>query len=227
MPFPKIRIGFCLSIVLNLSIAMKRTLLLFLIILASISQPVLAQDGAEITITAPQTGKVVQGLVVVTGSVTVLGFSSYELSFAYKDDPTNTWFTIQTSSNPVVEGELGIWDTTVLTDGDYSLRLKVFLLDGSSRETIITDLLVRNYTAMPTATITPTATLVAQFVVPTAQLVAPVPATATVSLSTPTPFPPNPVGLGNLSIAGALARGATLALLLFLGFGILLRLRRD
>lgn len=206
---------------------MKRLLLVLLTIFIVFSQPVLAQEGAEILITSPQSGRIVQGVVVISGSITVLGFSSYELSFSYNNDPTDTWFTLQTSSLPVVDGELGIWDTTVLTDGDYSLRLRVFLLDSSFQDITVTDLSVRNYTAVPTATMTPTATTVAQFVVPTAQLVAPAPATATPSRSTPTPFPPNPAGLQTPSIASALTRGALLAFLLFLGFGILLRLRRD
>ena len=206
---------------------MKRLLLVLLTIFIVFSQPVLAQEGAEILITSPQSGQIVQGVVVISGSITVLGFSSYELSFSYNNDPTDTWFTLQTSSLPVVDGELGTWDTTVLTDGDYSLRLRVFLLDSSFQDITVTDLSVRNYTAVPTATMTPTATTVAQFVVPTAQLVAPAPATATPSRSTPTPFPPNPAGLQTPSIASALTRGALLAFLLFLGFGILLRLRRD
>jgi hypothetical protein len=205
---------------------MSHFLLAFSIIFLLVTQPVLAQEGDEIIITSPQAGQVVQGLAVVSGSVTVLGFSSYELAFSYEDDPTETWFTLHTSSLPVVKGELGTWDTTVLTDGDYSLRLRVFLLDGSFRDVTLAGLRVRNYTAIPTSTNTPTATAVVQFIVPTAQFIAPEPATATPSRSTPTPFPPNPAGLEIPSITSALTRGALLAFLLFLGVGILIRLRR-
>jgi len=206
---------------------MKRALLAFSIIFTLVTQPVLAQDGAEIFITSPQAGQIVQGLAVVSGSVTVLGFSSYELAFSYNDDPTGTWFLMHTSSLPVVEGELGAWDTTILTDGDYSLRLRVFLLDGSFQDETVTGLRVRNYTAIPTFTSTPTATAVVKFAVPTAQFIAPALATATPSRATPTPFPPNPAGLELPSITNALTRGAALALLLFLGIGIILRLRRS
>jgi len=157
----------------------------------------------------------------------VLGFSSYELSFAYKDDPTGTWFALQTSSLPVFEGDLGIWDTTTLTDGDYTLRLQVYLLDGSVQETTAPDLRVRNYTAVPTPTPVSTATAFAQFAPPTAQLIAPMPATVTPSHPTPTPLAPNPAGLAAPSISGALGRGAILALLLILSVGLILRLRRE
>ena len=212
---------------LNLSVVMKSVLFVILLVIFLFPQPVLAQEGADLAISSPEADQIVQGLVIVSGTVTVLGFSSYELSFAYKDDPTETWFTLQNSSLPVFEGELGAWDTTTLTDGDYSLRLRVFLLDGSAQETIVTDLRVRNYTAVPTSTFTPTATPFAEIVAPTAQLIAPLPATATPSHPTPTPFPPNPAGLTVSSISEALGRGAILSLLLILVVSLILRLRRE
>ena len=212
---------------LNLSVVMKSALFAILLVIFLLPQPVLAQEGADLAITSPEADQIVQGLAIVSGTVTVLGFSSYELSFAYKDDPTGTWFTLQNSSLPVFDGELGTWDTTTLTDGNYSLRLRVFLLDGSVQETIVTDLRVRNYTAVPTSTFTPTATPFAEIVAPTAQLIAPLLATVTPSHPTPTPFPPNPAGLTVPSISEALGRGAILSLLLILVVGLILRLRRE
>jgi hypothetical protein len=213
--------------VLNLSIVMKRFFLAFWLFLLLIPRPVLAQDGDQMTISSPSESEYVQGVVVISGSVTVLGFSYYELSFAYEDDPTQTWFQLASSSLPVFESELGAWDTTTLTDGDYILRLQVFLLDGQVRETTVSDVRVRNYTPIPTDTPTPTSTPVVQFAAPTAQLIVPVPATATSSLPTPTPLPPNPASLAEASITSALARGAALAGLLFVVLGLLLRLRRE
>jgi hypothetical protein len=213
--------------VLNLTIVMKRTLLAFSLVLILLPQPVLAQEGTDLIITSPESGQIVQGLVIVSGTVTVLGFSSYDLSFAYQDDPTGTWFGLQTSSLPVFEGELGTWDTTTLTDGDYDLRLRVFLLDGSTQETTVTGLRVRNYTPVPTPTFTATATAFSPITLPTAQLVAPVLATVAPSHPTPTSFPPNPAGLEISSISGAVGRGAILALLLILGVGLIFRLRRE
>ena len=212
---------------LNLSIVMKRVFIVTLIVFIILPRPVQAQEGAQLIISSPLEGQIVQGLVTVSGTVAILGFADYELSFAYQDDSTQTWFVLASSSLPVFEGELGIWDTTTLTDGDYILRLRVFLLDGSVQETTVSGLRVRNYTAIPTSTLTPTATAVVRFAVPTAQLIAPALATTTPSLPTPTPLPPNPVGLARASISDALGKGAALALLLFLGFALLLRLRRD
>lgn len=179
------------------------------------------------SISSPSEAEYVQGVVTISGSATVLGFSSYELSFAYENDPTQTWFQLTSSSLPVFEGELGTWDTTTLTDGDYILRLQVFLLDGTVQETTVSNVRVRNYTPIPTDTPTPTSTPVVQFAAPTAQLILPASATVTPSMPTPTPLPPNPAGLEETSIFGALGRGAALAVLLFVVLGLLLRLRRE
>ena len=206
---------------------MKRAYLILLLVLFIAPRPVRAQDGEQLAISSPSDGQILQGLVTISGSIAVLGFSNYELSFAYQGDPTQTWFMLNSSSLPVFEGDLGSWDTSTLTDGDYDLRLRVSLLDGSMQETLVTGLRVRNYTAVPTSTFTPTATAVVQFAVPTAQLMAPAPATVTPSLPTPTPLPPNPLSLAGDSISNALGKGSILALLLFLGFGLLLRLRRE
>ncbi len=114
---------------LNLLIAMKRFFLILIIYLLLPSGPVFAQDDSELIISSPGDGEVVQGLVALNGNVTVLGFSYYELSFAYNNDPTQTWFILHTSSSPVFESELGTWDTTTLTDGDYDFFFILIILD--------------------------------------------------------------------------------------------------
>jgi len=213
---------------IDLSIAMKAFCFpVFLLTFLILPHPVLAKQAGQAVISTPSQGQVVQGSIVVMGTVSASEFSSYELSFAYEDDPTGTWFVIASGSQPVFEGGLGSWDTTTLTDGDYSLRLRVFSLDGTDQEVMVTGLRVRNYTAVPTTTFTPTSTAIVQFAPPTAQLIAPAPATATPSLPTPTAFPPNPASLQESAIPGAFGRGAALALLLFLAFGLLLQLRRE
>ena len=206
---------------------MTRFVLTLILVLFCFPGSVLAQDGVDITILSPGEDQVIQGLVVISGSVAILGFSSYEISFAYSDDLTQTWFVLHSSTLPVFEGELATWDTTTLTDGDYNLRLKVFLLDGSVQETMVSGLRVRNYTPVPTPTPTQTPTVIAQFAPPTAQLIAPALATVTPSLPTPTSFPANPASLRVASISEALGRGAILTVLLILGFGLILRLRRE
>ena len=212
---------------LNLLIVMKRVLFALFLLFALFPGIVLAQEEADLALTSPENGQVVQGLVILSGTVTVLGFSSYDLSFAYQDDPTGTWFTLHNSSLPVFEGELGTWDTTTLTDGDYTLRLRVFLLDGGVQEIMVSDIHVRNYTPVPTPTPTMTATPFAQLVPPTALFLGTIPATVTPAHPTPTPYPPNPAGIASPSIFGAIGRGAALAILLILGVSLILRLRQN
>ena len=178
-------------------------------------------------VTSPLPGQVLQGLVVINGTVDAFAFSSYELSFAYAGDAGGTWFLIRRSSEAVSQGSLGTWDTTVLTDGDYDLLLRVFLLDGSVQEARVEGLRVRNYTPASTEVPTATPTEFASLTIPTPRYVAPDPATATPSFPTPTPLPANPVELKRGTIQEAVGRGALAAVLAILALAFLLRLRRD
>ena len=85
-----------------------------------------------------------------------MGFLSYEIDFAYSSDSTQSWFLIQESTSPISEGILAVWDTSVITDGDYNLRLLINKA-GDGQEIIeITGLHVRNYTPIDTQTSAPT-----------------------------------------------------------------------
>jgi len=142
-----------------------------------------AQAGTTIRITAPASGDVLQGLVNVTGTSAVDGFFASELSFAYASDPTSTWFPIYSTDQPVTEGLLAAWDTNLVTDGDYDLRLRVTLQDGTILETLVTGLRVRNRTPTETATLAPT--------------FSPGPADTPV----PSPLPPTPMPAPTLALS--------------------------
>jgi hypothetical protein len=72
--------------------------------------------------------------------------------FGYAEDATGTWFPIGESvDTPVIDGRLALWDTLGLTDGDYSLMLRVWLQDGRALEAVVSGVRVRNYTTVPTA----------------------------------------------------------------------------
>ena len=189
---------------------------------------VLAQGTAQPAITSPEDGQVVQGQIAVEGSTDVANFSAAELAFGYASDPTHTWFTIQTASLPASKETLATWDTTLITDGDYVLRLRVTLLDGSFQDATVT-VLVRNYTSVPTPTpaVTPTGTaaleiptaiILSASETPTQPVVAPLP--------TPSPLPPNPAGVTIGEIYGRFWRGALVVGILVLIFGAMIRFRR-
>jgi hypothetical protein len=77
----------------------------------------------EIMITTPQPGGLVQGKIILIGTVKVPNFGFYKYEYATQGN--DTWATIAAGDKPVVEGELGAWDTTQLVPGDYQLRLLV------------------------------------------------------------------------------------------------------
>ena len=91
----------------------------------------------------------------------------------------------------MVDGLLETWDTTIIPDGSYSLRLRVVNRTGNYREIFVRGISVANaaptetptptQTPLPTATITPAAT--PTFIIPTSPLAQP---TATPTLARPT-----------------------------------------
>src|SRR3990172_7195875 len=105
-----------------------RNLTLFLFFGMIMSSPLLAPNPqfGDLDITAPSPGDVLQGVVLISGTNNVAGFVSAEISFTYAGDTTGTWFQIAMNNQPVLNGTLATWDTTVITDGDYIIRLRVY-----------------------------------------------------------------------------------------------------
>jgi len=187
-----------------------------------------AQDVPALAITSPQTGDILRGQVIVTGTTDIPNFASAELDFAYASDPSATWFLLQTFSQPVADATLAAWDITSLTDGDYDLRLRVFLQDGTYQEVVITDLYVRNDvkietpTSIPASTSTPESASMPSLPTPTS-----VPATNTPMFPTPTPLSGNPASLTTPTIYSTFGRGALVTLISSILIGLFLRLRRS
>lgn len=83
----------------------------------------------QIEWTYPRAGDVLQGKVVLRGTINVpnLGFYKYE----YRAVGTQDWLTIAAGNRPIVDQPLGgegsgEWDTEMVTPGDYELRLVVY-----------------------------------------------------------------------------------------------------
>jgi hypothetical protein len=146
-------------------------------------------------ILSPKPGQVLQGNIPVVVDTTFQKFQSVELTFGYANNPTQTWFLIYQGLQPVTNGPLAAWDTSLITDGDYNLRMVITFLDGSQQTVEVAGLRVRNYSPVETDTpmpATPTS--------PPATAEAPVP---TITPTLPpsalppaaTPLPPNPAEL--------------------------------
>ena len=206
---------------LNLHVRLMK--LRFLLLLGLIL--VAAQESPPIAITSPAPDEILRGQVTITGKVDVPSFVSVQLDFAYAPNPTNTWFTIQTFSQPLVDSTLATWDTTSITDGDYVLRLRINFEDGTSQEVTVPIKIGND--ALPTPTLEPSSTPEPESVViPTPFLLAASPTPTEVPRPTPTAFPANPVSLGQNQIYASLSRGALVILGLFAVAGLIIRVRR-
>lgn len=155
-----------------------------------------AQEAGLAVITAPLEGAILSGRVPITGSATHPQFQRYELAFGYSPNPTDTWFSIQDSATTqIINDVLGNWDTSNLTDGLYTLRLRVYVSDRDFLEAVARNVRVQN--AQPTAT--PAPTLLPS---PSAPLVTVTPTSPVIALPptlTPRPSPTanGPVAPGN------------------------------
>lgn len=185
-----------------------------------------AQNSSPVAITSPADGDVVAGDVTINGTTDILGFASSQVDFSYASDVTGTWFTIGTSSQPEIDSPIATWDTSLITDGSYILRLRVNLEDGAFEEATI-QIKVQNdspiLTPTPIVTSTPDQ-LVLQISTPF--LVAASPTPTLTPPPTPTSFPTNAVSLNQTTIYTSFGRGALVILGLFLFAGLVLRFRR-
>lgn len=131
-------------------------LLLFLPVQFIAVRQVLAQ--AQNGISEPESGELIGGVVTIRGTATHQSFLRYEVAFSRGGD----WLVFAEGDQPVVDGTLAIWDTTVgqpgnavFPDGLYQLRLRVVRQDYNYDEYFVQDLMVSNATtATPTGTAT-------------------------------------------------------------------------
>jgi hypothetical protein len=77
----------------------------------------------QISITAPKPGDQLRGKINLEGTADVPNFGFYKYEFSPLG--ANQWSTIEASRKPIRDGELGTWDASTITPGDYELRLVV------------------------------------------------------------------------------------------------------
>ncbi|MBN2550552.1 MAG: hypothetical protein JXB15_15415 [Anaerolineales bacterium] len=203
--------------------------LLWIAIWEGCFQPAPSTPSASAAITSPVGGQALQGVVSIQGNTAVDGFLAAEITFSYFNNPAQTWFIIQQSDTPVMNGPLAQWDTTTISDGIYTLRLVVLHTDGSQETVNISGVRVRNYTAIETDTPTPpppTATPAAQATAEPASSPTATGAQVPTEALAPTPLPPNPLQVSRLDVAASVGLGALagLGILVLLGLYQALRL---
>ena len=126
-------------------------------------------------ISFPGDNEVVRGVISITGSAAHPAFDRFQVSYAKEPiSGNNAWVTVGIErQDPVINGELAIWNTTTVPDGSYSLRLRVIRRDGNYSEIETKQVVVAN--AAPTETPTPEG-----------------PQETPTATITPTPLPPTP-----------------------------------
>jgi hypothetical protein len=74
-------------------------------------------------ITSPKPGDIIKGQIILVGTANVPNFAYYKYEFSSLG--TDVWYTIQANHEVKQDVELGSWDTSEVSPGDYNLRLVV------------------------------------------------------------------------------------------------------
>jgi len=148
--------------------------LVLAVVISLLSSPLLfaaPPSQEESGISSPRDGAVVRGIVSIIGTASHPEFWKYEIYYAPYPNVADQWVFVGTvHETPVVNGQLETWNTNLIPDGVYALRLRVVRRDGNYIEYTVNNISVAN--TKPTETPTPEAS-------PTPE-------------NTPTPLPPTP-----------------------------------
>jgi PKD repeat protein len=118
--------------------------------------PTSTQSPIRIAILSPIPGNVVAGNVQVLGAAIHPSFLQYQLEYGPDPNPSNLWYPASgVVQAPVLNGLLGIWSTNATPDGNYQLRLRVILRDGTTLATVVNNIRVQNTAPTPIPSATP------------------------------------------------------------------------
>jgi hypothetical protein len=192
-----------------------RSLALILLVLAGLlashivagAQEDTSEQVLEDIFLSPQPGQVLQGTILIEGEVRFDGISNATLSFAYMNDPRDTWFLISEVDSQEDFRISVEWDTTRLTDGEYLIKI---IAAAGQNEFIdyVPDLRIRNYSAVETNTPSPDSTQ-ATAAVPVETLN--ITDTETASARISTPMPTNPAQISSADIGLSMGKGVLVA----------------
>ena len=161
-------------------------------------------------------GQAIRGVVPIEGNTKIEGFVAWEISYGYANDTTGTWFLLAESFEPVVNDLLTNWETIKISDGDYNLRLTIFLEQEEPVHTFVQNVRIRNYTPMETDSAQPTITQPIYTDTPSTgqnQLETSIPPTLT-------PLPTNVLELPPETITSSILRGGAGVMVIFITIGL-------
>ncbi|GEM_PF-532474 len=115
-------------------------------------------QGADIAqITSPTEGQALSGLVTISGSANHPEFARWELAYGPDPNPNDAWQPFAEGKQPVDNGTIGTWNTSVIADGQYALRLRAIRKDSNYSEAFVHGLKVSNSGPVGTPTSIPPA----------------------------------------------------------------------
>jgi len=91
--------------------------------------PTLGCPDPNVSLTAPEEGSTVSGVIEVRGTANHTAFGFYQYHYMLLS-PEASWNVVTAGDEPVVDDLLGVWDTTWLVAGEYFLRLVVTDTEG-------------------------------------------------------------------------------------------------
>ena len=90
--------------------------------------PALPPEGSvgcipgQLVISSPTPNEEIKGKITIKGTINIENFGFYKYEYSAGND---LWVTVAAGDKVVIDGDLGNWDLTQLTPGDYQLRLLV------------------------------------------------------------------------------------------------------
>jgi hypothetical protein len=145
-----------------------------------------AQQGAIGVITSPKPGTAVRGSVSIEGTATHADFWKYEVHYGRGASPSGWVLIGDVHTTSVTNGRLEVWNTGLVPDGVYTLRVRVVRKDGNYEDFFARDIRVANTTPTDTPTPSETATPLAP------ATATPLPASPTVLIDQPKRETPSP-----------------------------------
>jgi hypothetical protein len=207
--------------VLNLKVAMK-AFSFAMILIVQLFLPVRIEAQVEIParLLSPLPGEALQGVVLIELELDPTQTTGYELAYAYQNSLVQTWFLISESKSIETGLLQATWDTTTISDGDFQLRLRVFLTNGLLHEVYATGLRIRNYSTIETKTPSPTPLTTGTAVPPTTT------PEITAMIGIPTLLPDNPARYDQLRMIEGIKTGLLIVMGGFAFLGIYYSIRR-
>ncbi|WP_119072488.1 SGNH/GDSL hydrolase family protein [Aggregatilinea lenta] len=114
----------------------------------------------DVRIAYPVSGSQIAGYVTIVGSASHPRFVQYALEWGPDPNPSNLWYPFLTPpqrTNTVLNSGLGAWNTTLMPDGVYQIRVHAWLNDGTDVDYRVTGIRISNTTPTAMPTLTPTA----------------------------------------------------------------------